>query len=85
MWENGRIQSGKGMYRCGRIGGSTVERVCTDVGEWDDPKWKGYVQMWKNRRIHSGKDSDICGGMESSHLERVCTDVGEGEDPNWKV
>jgi hypothetical protein len=41
MWKNGRLQSGKGRYRCGRIGGPTVERVCTDVGEWDDPKWKG--------------------------------------------
>ena len=33
MWENGRIQSEKGRYRCGRIGGFKVERVGTDVGE----------------------------------------------------
>ena len=55
MWKNGRIQSGKGMYRCGRMGGSKVERVGTDVEEWEDPQWKGYAQMWENGMIQSGK------------------------------
>jgi uncharacterized protein (DUF2147 family) len=78
------IQSGKGRYRCGRMGGSKVERVCTDVEEWEDPKWKGYVQMWENGRIQSGKGRYRCGRIGGSTVERVCTDVGEWDDPKWK-
>jgi hypothetical protein len=36
MSESGRIQSGKSRYSGGRMGGSKVERVGTDVGEWED-------------------------------------------------
>ena len=61
-----------------------MERVCTDVEEWEDPKWKGYVEMWKNGRIQSGKGRYNCGRMGGSKVERVCTYVEEYEDLKWK-
>jgi hypothetical protein len=40
MWKNRRIHSGKDSDICGGMESSHLERVCTDVGEGEDPNWK---------------------------------------------
>lgn len=75
-----------------------MEMVGTDMGEWEDPNWKGWVQMWENGKIQSRRGMSRCSRMGRSKVERVGTFMGEWEiqsgkgmyicgrmgDPKWK-
>ena len=59
-----------------------MERVCTDVEEWEDLKWKGQGDMWENgefpfRKGMYGKCRYRYGRMGGSKVEKVYGDVGE--------
>lgn len=64
------IQSGKGIQICGGMGGSKLESVGTDMGEW-----KGYVHLCENESIQEVKGTHILGGMVRYKFKRVYTNV----------